>query len=72
MRLHRNAQRLLRPLARRQPLRRPAHASADARTRMRRDHMKYLTLIRAVTLLHQHQRERGRSTHHGEPSRTSR
>ena len=29
----------------------------DDRTRTRRDHLKYLTLIRAITLLHQHQRE---------------
>jgi DNA primase len=29
---------------------------SDARTRTRRDHMKYLTLIRAIALLHQHQR----------------
>ena len=28
----------------------------DDKTRTRRDHLKYLTLIRAVTLLHQHQR----------------
>lgn len=28
----------------------------DAKTRTRRDHMKYLTLIRAIALLHQHQR----------------
>jgi alkylhydroperoxidase/carboxymuconolactone decarboxylase family protein YurZ len=28
----------------------------DALTRMRRDHMKYLTLIRAIALLYQHQR----------------
>jgi hypothetical protein len=30
---------------------------ADHQTRARRDHMKYLTLIRTVALLHQHQRE---------------
>jgi hypothetical protein len=30
---------------------------ADATVRARRDHVKYLTLIAAVTLLHQHQRE---------------
>jgi hypothetical protein len=30
----------------------------DTITRTRRDHLKYLTLIRAVTLLHQHQRPR--------------
>ena len=29
----------------------------DSRTRSRRDHTKYLTLIRTVALLHQHQRE---------------
>jgi DNA primase len=29
----------------------------DNLTRMRRDHMKYLTLIRAIALLHQYQRE---------------
>ena len=28
----------------------------DTRTRMRRDHMKYLTLINAIALIHQHQR----------------
>ncbi len=30
---------------------------ADTTVRTRRDHVKYLTLIAAVTLLHQHQRE---------------
>jgi hypothetical protein len=34
----------------------------DGRTRTRRDHVKYLTLIRAVTLLHQHQRLRRTAT----------
>ena len=29
----------------------------DDRTRMRRDHAKYLTLIEVITLLRQHQRE---------------
>ena len=56
VRLHRNAQRLLRPVdvvieclkERRFP---------DAMTRTRRDHMKFLTLIHAITLLHQHQRD---------------
>ncbi|HEX5418758.1 MAG TPA: toprim domain-containing protein, partial [Gammaproteobacteria bacterium] len=55
-RLHRNAQRLLRPLAVVNP-----HAESltflDDRTRTRRDHAKYLTLIDAIALLHQHQRE---------------
>ncbi|HEY7393185.1 MAG TPA: toprim domain-containing protein [Bryobacteraceae bacterium] len=53
--LHRNAQRLLKPLAVVNP-----HARAltflDSQTRTRRDHWKYLTLIRAIALLHQHQR----------------
>lgn len=56
-RLHQNAQRLLRPLLVSNP-----HARSltfiDARTRTRRDHMKYLTLIRTIALLHQYQRPR--------------
>jgi hypothetical protein len=36
----------------------PRLTFADERTRCRRDHLKYLTLIRAVALLHQHQRPR--------------
>ena len=53
--LHRNAQRLLKPIPVVNPL---AHKLGfpDSLTRARRDHMKFLTLIRAVTLLHQHQR----------------
>jgi DNA primase catalytic core len=53
--LHQNAQRLLRPLA-------VVNAYAeqltflDDRTRTRRDHEKYLTLIDTIALLHQHQR----------------
>ncbi len=65
MRLHRNAQRLLRPLVVVNPFAERLTFS-DARTRMRRDHMKYLTLIRAVTLLHQHQRELRTVVHQGE------
>jgi DNA primase len=65
MRLHRNAQRLLRPLVVVNPYAERLTFS-DARTRMRRDHMKYLTLIRAVTLLHQHQRELRTVVHQGE------
>jgi DNA primase catalytic core len=54
--LHRNAQRLLRPLA---VVNNYAHQLRflTDQTRRRRDHVKYLTLIQAVTLLHQHQRE---------------
>lgn len=54
--LHQNAQRLLRPLAVINPY---AHQLTflDDRTRARRDFPKYLTLIRAIALLHQYQRE---------------
>jgi hypothetical protein len=38
----------------------------DDRTRTRRDHLKYLTLIDAIALLHQHQRPRLRSERHGQ------
>jgi DNA primase catalytic core len=61
--VHRNAQRLLRPLLVANPYARdltfPGH-----QTRTRRDHMKYLTLIRTVTLLHQYQRT-VKTTNHG-------
>jgi len=53
---HRNAQRLLRPLAIVNPYAEDL-TFLDDRTRMRRDHAKYLTLIEAITLLRQHQRE---------------
>ena len=53
--LHRNAQRLLRPLLVANPYAEEL-TFVDDKTRTRRDHVKYLTLIRAVTLLHQYQR----------------
>lgn len=53
--LHRNAQRLLEPLAVVNPFA-DRLTFADTATRTRRDHVKYLTLIAAITLLHQHQR----------------
>ena len=56
VRLHQNAQRLLRPLAVVNPYA-PRLTFLDTRTRTRRDHEKYLTLIDTVALLHQHQRE---------------
>jgi DNA primase catalytic core len=59
VRLHRNAQRLLEPLAVVNPFA-PRLTFLDTRTRTRRDHQKYLTLIEAVTLLHQRQRPRRR------------
>lgn len=61
LKLHRNAQRLLKPIHVVNP-----HADdltfPDSLTRTRRDHMKYLTLIRAITLLYQHQRPIQRET----------
>jgi DNA primase catalytic core len=54
--LHRNAQRLLRPLAVVNPYADRLGFLSD-KTRTRRDHEKYLTLIDAIALLHQHQRE---------------
>jgi DNA primase len=53
--VHRNAQRLLRPLLVANPYARSL-TFLDTRTRTRRDHQKYLTLIRAIALLHQYQR----------------
>ena len=56
LQLHRNAQRLLRPLAVVNPYAQRL-TFLDDRTRTRRDHEKYLTLIDTIALLHQHQRE---------------
>ena len=53
--LHRNAQRLLRPLLVANPFA-ESLTFLDDKTRTRRDHLKYLTLIRAIALLHQYQR----------------
>jgi DNA primase len=56
LKLHRNAQRLLTPLAVVNPY--AAQLSfRDDQTRSRRDHVKYLTLIRSIALLHQYQRD---------------
>jgi DNA primase len=54
--VHHNAQRLLRPLAVVNPYAERL-TFLDDRTRMRRDHAKYLTLIDVIALLRQHQRE---------------
>jgi DNA primase len=54
--VHHNAQRLLRPLAVVNPYA-ESLTFLDDRTRMRRDHAKYLTLIDVIALLRQHQRE---------------
>ena len=53
--LHHNAQRLLRPLKVYNPYADRLSFASD-RTRLRRDHSKYLTLIQAIALLHQYQR----------------
>ena len=53
--LHRNAQRLLKPLLVANPYA-ESLTFLDDKTRTRRDHQKYLTLIRTITLLHQYQR----------------
>jgi DNA primase len=55
LRLHQNAQRLLRPLAVVNPYADRLTFLSD-KTRTRRDHEKYLTLIDTIALLHQHQR----------------
>jgi DNA primase len=65
LRVHQNAQRLLRPIAVRNPYA-DALTFPDERTRLRRDHEKYLTLIDTLALLHQHQREIKSAEHDGE------
>jgi DNA primase catalytic core len=65
IKVHQDAQRLLRPLLVAIPFA-DRLTFADDRTRTRRDHVKYLALIRAVALLHQHQREQRTVEHHGE------
>jgi DNA primase catalytic core len=55
--LHANAQRLLAPVAVVNP-HAPGLSFSDKATRARRDNAKYLGLVRAVALAHQHQRER--------------
>jgi len=52
---HRAAQTLLRPLAVVNPFAEQLTFASD-RVRLRRDHQKYLALIDAIALLHQHQR----------------
>jgi DNA primase catalytic core len=59
--LHTNAQRLLAPIAVVNP-HAPSLAFSDQQTRARRDNAKYLGLIRAVVLAHQHQRPRKQVT----------
>ena len=63
--LHQNAQRLLKPVLVVNPYA-DQLTFLDDQTRTRRDHMKYLTLIRAIALLHQHQREVKTVEHRGQ------
>ena len=56
LKMLRNAQRLLQPMEVLNPYA-PALTFTTGRTRNRRDHEKYLTLIDAIALLHQHQRK---------------
>jgi DNA primase catalytic core len=66
VRLHRNAQRLLKPIAVVNNHVGEVPDFPDAVTRTRRDHMKFLTLVQTIALLHQHQRELKTSTLDGE------
>lgn len=59
LRVLKNAQRLLATVEVLNPFA-PALTFPSGRTRNRRDHEKYLTLIDSIALLHQHQRPRGR------------
>lgn len=59
--LLRNAQRLIEPVAIMNPYAGALTFPAEL-TRTRRDHEKYLTLMDAITLLHQHQRPRETNT----------
>ena len=70
IKLHHDAQQLLDPVLVANPYA-PQLGFPDGATRTRRDHVKYLTLIRAVALLHQHQRPRRRSAGPGSRSPTS-
>ncbi len=66
LKLHQNAQRLLRPLAVVNPFARQL-TFLDDRTRARRDFPKYLTLIRTIALLQQYQRPVKTVLHRGTP-----
>jgi DNA primase catalytic core len=62
--LHQNAQRLLRTVKVVNPYAEQLTFLSD-KTRMRRDHEKYLALIDAIAVLHQHQRDIKREIYHG-------
>jgi DNA primase catalytic core len=64
LKLHRNAQRLLQPIRVVNPYAKELRFP-DGLLRTRRDHIKYLTLIRAIAFLYQHQRPLKTTTWHG-------
>jgi len=64
LKLHRNAQRLLKPVFVANPYARDL-TFLDSQTRTRRDHLKYLTLIRSIAMLYQYQRPVKTTVHHG-------
>lgn len=66
IRLHRNAQRLLKPVLIVNPFA-GRLTFQDLKLRTRRDHAKYLALIRSITLLHQYQRPLKTVERHGKP-----
>jgi DNA primase catalytic core len=66
--LHRNAQRLLQPVKVVNPYA-DQLTFLDDKTRTRRDHMKYLSLIRAIAFLHQYQRPIHTAQHRGKAVR---
>ena len=61
---HRNAQRLLKPVLVANPYAEKL-TFLDSRLRTRRDHIKYLNLINAITLLYQYQRPMKTVNHNG-------
>ena len=63
--LHKNAQRLLQPYAVVNPYA-DKLTFTDDKTRTRRDHEKYLTLIDVIALMHQHQRAIKTTTYQGQ------
>ena len=68
IKLHRNAQKLLKPLAVINPYA-DQLTFLDDKTRTRRDHEKYLTLIDSIALLHQYQRDIKTVNHAGKELR---
>jgi hypothetical protein len=64
--LHRNAQRLLKPVLVVNPFA-GRLTFQDVKLRTRRDHAKYLALIRSITLLHQYQRPLKHVERQGKP-----